>query len=550
MKVDANYKAKAFIANNGSNDTSLRSLRVTVEDSINNNLSAVVITPIVVIVPLTIAFIIIIIMIYVFPKEARSLKNVLKSNIPLVCALAVISPIVTFYNLILSILSFVTLKRNLDLKYYDIYQQIQDRNIGSTAFLIIVDSVCCFFCIIVIILSLLACKIRSINRSGPKQIPTKSQKDKHTHNIEFKLDSIPKESESGSADHQTTTKVSKSGKPDIHTRPEVSESGKADIHTTPEMHVSESGKADIHTAPEINVSESGKADNHTTARRIEWLVILSLMVIGPIVSIISHSPYIAIAYLDDAHHAGSIFIYYTIVLCLAYAICWITFHTFISCQSCICCEKCCGLKCHWLVIALGMCGLGTFLAVVGTTSLYFVIIPINKSISDAPNRLVGIYQSGGFLIGVFVLYKLIGFFYNSKLNNLEKAIIKCETPLNHKDSDKSWSDKTNKEKLEDFYDEIIYMFLVHSNKVNPKKGEEEKNEQNSRDTTKDDKQNGRDATKMHDRNSGDATKNNEPNGGGATKGVLDTTFSNTATKTTLTSTDATKPSYSTSTDNS
>ena len=42
------------------------------------------------------------------------------------------------------------------------------------------------------------------------------------------------------------------------------------------------------------------------------LVVLSLTVFCPMFCILAHSPYIAIAYLNDGDHASSIFVYYTI----------------------------------------------------------------------------------------------------------------------------------------------------------------------------------------------------------------------------------------------
>ena len=51
--------------------------------------------------------------------------------------------------------------------------------------------------------------------------------------------------------------------------------------------------------------------------RYDYLPFLSLTVLSPIFCIIAHSPYIAIAYLDDGSHASSMFIYYSI---LGYAI--------------------------------------------------------------------------------------------------------------------------------------------------------------------------------------------------------------------------------------
>ena len=54
------------------------------------------------------------------------------------------------------------------------------------------------------------------------------------------------------------------------------------------------------------------------------------------------------------------------------------------------------------------------LGLAATTTCYFVFVPINKSISDAPGRVLSIYQSGGFLIGSFFVYKVTRYFYSKK----------------------------------------------------------------------------------------------------------------------------------------
>ena len=83
-----------------------------------------------------------------------------------------------------------------------------------------------------------------------------------------------------------------------------------------------------------------------------------------------------------------------------------------------------------------------------------MIIPINKSISDAPDQLAGIYKSGGFLIVLFVIYKMISFFYyKSKPSSLEEAVLKREKPL--KQSDKNWDHKSDNDKVEEFYEVVV-----------------------------------------------------------------------------------------------
>ena len=50
------------------------------------------------------------------------------------------------------------------------------------------------------------------------------------------------------------------------------------------------------------------------------MAILSLTVLCPIFCVIAHTPYIAIAYLNDGDHASSIFIYYTILFYIFFGV--------------------------------------------------------------------------------------------------------------------------------------------------------------------------------------------------------------------------------------
>ena len=193
-------------------------------------------------------------------------------------------------------------------------------------------------------------------------------------------------------------------------------------------------------------------EGHSVNKYIPWYVTLPFMIVAPILSYIAHSPYIVIGYLNDGHHAGSIFIYYTVVICLEYALCWIAFHphSFLHPKSaknssdqdyCSCCMTCC----------LGFWSFAAFICLTVVITVYFVIIPINKSISDAPDQLAGIYNSGGFLVVSFVIYKMISFFYyKSKPSSLENAVLKREKPL--KQLDNNWNHKSDDEKLEEFYE--------------------------------------------------------------------------------------------------
>ena len=64
----------------------------------------------------------------------------------------------------------------------------------------------------------------------------------------------------------------------------------------------------------------------TRHRLPPWYIILSFTIFCPIISVMAHSPYIIIGYLNDGHHASSVFIYYTLVIGIGIAICWAGFH--------------------------------------------------------------------------------------------------------------------------------------------------------------------------------------------------------------------------------
>ena len=64
------------------------------------------------------------------------------------------------------------------------------------------------------------------------------------------------------------------------------------------------------------------------------------------------------------------------------------------------------------------------LGLVVTTACYFVLIPINRAVTDTPSRMLSIYQSGGFLIGSFIVYKVIRYFYSKKHEEEEEVTLK------------------------------------------------------------------------------------------------------------------------------
>ena len=173
-------------------------------------------------------------------------------------------------------------------------------------------------------------------------------------------------------------------------------------------------------------------------------IILSFTVLCPLFSVIAHSPFIAISYLNDGNHASSIFIYYTVLCYMIFGLLWLLFHwyqhysnqgttaTKNKKENKCCCftpdmnEWCCYPNINdaeeddtkrWCCIGVTASVfliLVLFLGLIVIVSCYFVLIPINKAISDAPNQILSIYQSGGFIIGSFIIYNVLKYFYSRK----------------------------------------------------------------------------------------------------------------------------------------
>ena len=224
------------------------------------------------------------------------------------------------------------------------------------------------------------------------------------------------------------------------------------------------------TDSNVNSSSGNNLNNkdiESNTRNVDkTYLILSLTVLCPALCVIAHSPYIAIAYLNDGSHASSIFIYYTVLCFLFFGVMWVFFNWCLqypstielnnqreqstvlsessnnnatqsddqrqdqptssdsymyyffgkfdewiknklptSCESKYLCSR---FMCFILPLTISVVFL---LGLVITVTCYFVLIPINKAISDAPNCIVSIYQSGGFLIGSFIVYKVLRHFY-------------------------------------------------------------------------------------------------------------------------------------------
>jgi hypothetical protein len=124
-------------------------------------------------------------------------------------------------------------------------------------------------------------------------------------------------------------------------------------------------------------------------------------------------------------------------------------------------DRCLGCSCGWYTTLLVAIALASLLAIVAILTSYFIIIPINRSISDAPNRLVGIYESAIVLVGAYIAYKA---FFKAK-KYLESSVVNRNNPINpnSKDSTERWKEMSEEEKVAQFYDVIVDIIVDKNN---------------------------------------------------------------------------------------
>ena len=220
--------------------------------------------------------------------------------------------------------------------------------------------------------------------------------------------------------------------------------------------------------------------------------------LGPLLGLISHSPYIAIAYINDSYYASSIFVYYVVI----FFICFIAIHlTMRAClrtqlpdqvESNICSKilgnvdktrtvTCCclcpakaknGQVTHdyvWFLcpIVLSFLLLLFLLSIVVTVICYFVIIPLNGSVSGAPHQLIGFYQSVIIFLGIFITYKTV---LHKKHGSLKHAVknyqMKNETDTaNNVTTCTKWENLPGDERITKFHEMVIDLVFHAKNKA-------------------------------------------------------------------------------------
>ena len=131
-----------------------------------------------------------------------------------------------------------------------------------------------------------------------------------------------------------------------------------------------------------------------------WYTIGVIIIICAVLGSVNHLPFIAMAYLDDPYHATSIFVYYILIICGLIAVAHFNYSEYHSESSHKCKHVC-------IIIVVSILRWFFFLGVMIIIGVYFYFLPIDKSISKAPNELLSIHQTVFVLVGGFVLYKTV-----------------------------------------------------------------------------------------------------------------------------------------------
>ena len=200
-------------------------------------------------------------------------------------------------------------------------------------------------------------------------------------------------------------------------------------------------------------------------------MLLALSIVPPVLSFVVHLPYIAIAYLNDASNATSMFIYYTLVAFAFFGTLDLTYGTYVDALL-IARERearaqdenndqegqqgCCGcLKSERSIQNLSAFGTPIFallnLALIGMTTTALVVIPISKAFTDTSNRLVGFYQTAVVLFGAYFVYLNVF----KKKPTLEAAIENRKTHIQRRENSDRWQNLSKDEKVIAFYSHVI-----------------------------------------------------------------------------------------------
>jgi hypothetical protein len=197
--------------------------------------------------------------------------------------------------------------------------------------------------------------------------------------------------------------------------------------------------------------------------------ILALTVICPILGLLTHLPFIAIAYLNDANHAGSIFIFFTVVTIVEFLILELSFVSYFKLlektsqgtktASNLSCNQ--SIKSFLVVLVVVICLL-FFYFLLTISGCYFYYLPIVQSISRSSNQVIAVYQTILIFIGAFILYKMVF----KRSDPLVKALNQENVGnVISKSAMEEWEASNDREKLASFYSFVITDVIKNLSRV-------------------------------------------------------------------------------------
>lgn len=209
--------------------------------------------------------------------------------------------------------------------------------------------------------------------------------------------------------------------------------------------------------------------------------------VGPLIGLINHSPFIAIAYINHSYYASSIFVYYMVIFFVCFVAVNITIRACLRSQllpdqaeSNICSKvlgdvnktrtiksPCwCPMEerngkvtndyiCFLVPVVVSFLLLLFLLSTVVIMICYLVIIPLNGSLSGASHQLIGFYQTIIIFLGIFLTYKA---FFCKKRGSLKNTIKNYPKKKGNEASGNTASDLKDlpsKEKIVRFQEMVI-----------------------------------------------------------------------------------------------
>lgn len=227
---------------------------------------------------------------------------------------------------------------------------------------------------------------------------------------------------------------------------------------------------------------------------------LGLSLLGPLHCIVIHLPYILIAFLNDAPYATSMFLYYSIVFLIFFGALDLTYSAYQSAlirgekkreESAITtrndgqgvlveeteengnnfsgkkygvddCFPCFPIE-EWKIKAifafLTILFVTILLLLIGMIIAALAVIPISKAFSDAPNRLLSLYQSACVFTGAYIAYWSIFKKKPTIESAIKERLLHVQEHGKNSDKNKEWKRLSNNQKLEVFYDHIVEIIV-------------------------------------------------------------------------------------------